>query len=443
MAGIKFPEKGISKEELFSFLDEVKKADGDWRNGKIFSLIYNPGDDLVPIADEAYKRFLNENFLNPLTFPSLLKMEQEVVSMVADLIGGGEDVAGNMSSGGTESIMLVVKAARDYARVKFPGIKNPQLVLPLSAHPAFHKAAHYLGIKTVMVPLDNDYKADIKFLEQAINENTILVVGSAPSYPHGIIDPISEMSEIAQTKNVWFHVDMCLGGFVLPFVKKLGHELPAYNFSNRGVNSISADIHKYGYIPKGASVILYRNAELRSFQYYCYADWPGGIYATPTIMGARSGGAIASSYVVIKYLGLEGYLALMKKAIEATSSLIKGVNSINGLNVLGKPQATVFAFGSADVDIYFLAYELQSKGWYLDSQQFPPSLHMTVSPVHTMIIGQFLEDLSVCTHKVKVSPKDEMPVMASLFEQLASMDDRKMANNYIIEYMNQLYRYHQ
>lgn len=257
MANIEFPERGMPREELLATLSSLKSGDSDWKHGRVFSLIYNAGDEVLRVTEEAYSMFVAENGLSPFAFPSLLKMETEVVSMMASLFHGDANTVGNMTSGGSESIMVAVKAARDYARAKKPHISQPELLMPLSAHPAFNKAAHYLGVKTVIVPTDKKtLAADVSAMREAITENTIMMVGSAPSYPHGIIDPLEELAGLAAENDIWMHCDGCLGGLILPFIKKLGYPIPKFDFEIPGICSISVDIHKYGFTPKGASVIL-------------------------------------------------------------------------------------------------------------------------------------------------------------------------------------------
>lgn len=442
MAQIQFPEKGTSREELLSALHAFKSDDSDWKGGRVFSLIYNAGEDVKTFAEEAFNVFINENGLSPFAFPSLLRMETEVVSMVGSLLGGDSETVGAMTSGGTESIMMAVKAARDFARAQRPSITNPELVMPLSAHPAFNKAAHFLGLKTVIVPTDKTLRADVKAVGDAISENTVMVVGSAFSYPHGMIDPIQELAEVTAEKEVWFHVDACVGGYILPFLSKLGYPIPPFDFRIPGVSSMSADIHKYGFIPKGASTVLYRNAELRQYQFFVYADWPGGVYGTPSVSGARPGGPVAASWAVIKYLGLEGFMRLAKTTMETTKNFIEGIEAIPELYVLGKPQATVFAFGSDVLNVYALGEKMKTFRWYIDSQHLPPCLHMTISPAHASIVEPFLSDLRQAVNEVASLKGEDITGEAAMYGMIGSMPDRAMARDFAIQYLSDLYRVH-
>jgi sphinganine-1-phosphate aldolase len=443
MADIEFPQKGMSRDRLFSELHSLKSGDSDWKHGRMFSLIFNPGDDTSNIAEEAYALFMVENGLSPFAFPSLLKMETEVASMMANLFHGDQDTVGNMTSGGSESIMVAVKAARDYTRDKKPDIIRPELLMPLSAHPAFNKAAHYLGLKTVIVPTEKDtLAADLEAMGRAITENTIMMVGSAPSYPHGIIDPIEDLANLAADKDIWMHVDACVGGLELPFVKKLGYPLPNFDFQIPGVCSISADIHKYGFTPKGASVILYRNPEMRKHQIFAYADWPGGVYATPNVSGSRPGGPISSSWAVLKYLGLEGYMNLAAKSMETTKRLIEGIESIPELYVLGKPPTTVFAIGSDQLNVFALGEKMKEYRWYIDSQHLPPCLHMTISPIHAGIVDLFLADLRTAVQETAKLKPEDISGEAAMYGMIGSLPDRGLAEDFAVQYLNDLYRVH-
>ncbi len=314
--------------------------------------------------------------------------------MVASLLGGAEGVVGNLTTGGTESLLLAVLTAREWARRAKPHITSPAMVLPASAHPAFEKAAHYFGVKSIRVPVRSDFRADPAAMAAAVTPDTILMVGSAPSYPHGLVDPIRELASIAQQRDLLCHVDACVGGLMLPFVRKLGYPVPDFDLSVPGVTSLSADLHKYGYAAKGASVILYQDAALRRHQYFAYTDWSGGIYASPSMTGTRAGGPIAAAWAILNYLGEDGYLRLTDQVMTTARRLRDGVNAIDGLHVIGQPEMTVMAIGSDQLDVYEVGDELTARGWHLDRQQFPPSLHLTVSPYHAQVVDDFLCDLN-------------------------------------------------
>ncbi len=439
MKRLSLPEKGLPKEKVLSLLRSFKAGDSDWHDGRMFGLIYYAGREVEEMAGDAYSAYLFENALSPFDFPSLVKMETEFISMAAGLFGGDEETAGSMTSGGTESILMAVKAARDWARVHRPEVQSPELVAPVTAHPAFNKAAHYLGLRIVQTPVDGAFRANVEAMKQAITGNTVMVAATAVTYPHGIIDPIAEIGGLAAGKNLWFHVDACLGGYMLPFLKKLSHAIPLYDFSVPGVKSLSVDIHKYGYVSKGASTVLYRNRELRRHQFFVYADWPGGIYATPSLAGARPGGAIASAWAMLRYLGEEGFLKLAGAAREATVEMMEGVGSIPGLFVLGEPPATVFAIGSHSLNLYELAVKLKERRWHLHAQHRPPSLHLTVSPYHEKIAKQFLKDLRETAAETLRTGSAAPSGEAAMYGMIGTMPDRKAAQNLAVEYLNDLY----
>jgi glutamate/tyrosine decarboxylase-like PLP-dependent enzyme len=321
--------------------------------------------------------------------------------MTAALLGGDGQTVGNMTSGGTESILMAVKTARDWARATKPAITEPEILLPATAHPAFDKAAHYFSVKTVHVPVGADFRADIAATRAAVTPNTILLVGSAPSYPQGVVDPIAELAEIAQNQGILFHTDACVGGFMLPFVHKLGYGIPGFDFHVPGVTSLSVDLHKYGYAAKGASVILYRNSELRRHQFFIQTEWSGGIYASPTMTGTRPGGAIAAAWAIMNFLGEEGYLDIAGKVMESSTALKKGINAIEGVKILGDPPMSILAIGSDSLNIYEIGDALNRRGWHLDRQQFPPSLHLTVTHAHTQVTDQFLVDLAAAVSEAR------------------------------------------
>ncbi|MBW2486267.1 MAG: aspartate aminotransferase family protein [Deltaproteobacteria bacterium] len=440
MGQISMPPKGMAREDVLNTLKSFKSDDVKWQNGQLFGLIYETGTDLEDVLKEAHCLFLIENGLNPAAFPSLVRLESEVVSIVAGLSGGDDETVGNLTTGGTESIFMALKAARDWARERHPNIRRPEMVVPVSAHPAWNKAAHYLGIKIVMTPIRDDLRADVAALKDAITKNTIILGATAVTYPHGVVDPVEEIAALALGKKIWLHVDACLGGLMLPFLKRLEYDIPAYDFSIPGVSSLSADIHKYAYTPKGVSAVMYRNRDLRKFQIFAYADWPGGVYATPCLAGGRPGGMLAAAWAAFHYLGEEGFVALAQKAKAATETLISGIDAIPQLYVLGRPDATVFAFSGKELHIYELASKMATRGWHIEAQQLPPSLHMTVSPVHFAVADKFLDDLQRVLPEVPRADSNDLSEQAAMYAMLNTMPDRGMAKDFAVEYINNLYR---
>jgi sphinganine-1-phosphate aldolase len=432
------PEKGLAKEDLFQIMRQTQEADANWKEGRTWSLVYYGGKNIDEVIQEAYQMFFHCNGLNPIAFKSLNKFETEVVAMAASLLGGGDDTAGSMTSGGSESIFMAVKTARDYARFKKPEISSPEMILPVSVHPAFEKAAHFLNIKPRRIPLGGDFRADVAAVKEAITENTILLVGSAPAYPHGVIDPITDLADLAWENQIWFHVDACLGGFLLPFLKELGHPIPPFDFQVEGVSSISADLHKYGFAAKGASVILYRDRELRRHQFFVYPDWPGGLFASSTATGTRPGGSIAAAWAIMNYLGKEGYLELARKIMDITKALQKGIASIPELYILGNPEMSVFAFAAEELDVYALADAMDARGWHLDRQQKPPCLHLMVTPAHAGIVDVFLKDLRDSVEDVKGKKGQNPEGTAAMYGMMGTLPDRKAVGDFLLDYIDSL-----
>jgi len=388
------PVKGRSKKDILSAMRAARDHDIKWERGRVFGLVYHISDEIDDLLKDAFTMFFAENGLNPTAFPSLRKFETEVVAMTAALLNGDSNVCGNITTGGTESLLMAVKTARDWARKHHPEIKEPEMVLPVTAHPAFDKAAEYFDVKAVHVPVLSDFRADVEAMRAAITTNTILMVGSAPSYPHGVVDPIRELAAIAQERGLLFHTDSCVGGFMLPFVRKLGYPVPDFDFSVPGVTSISADLHKFGYAAKPASVVLYRTSELRRCQMFVYIDWPGGIYPSPTMTGSRAGGPVAAAWALMNYLGEEGYLHIADTVMKTAKYLQEGIKAIPGLTVLSDPEMSVFAIASQKLDVNEIADELELRGWHLDRQHFPACLHMTINYMHAEVANEFLDDLA-------------------------------------------------
>jgi glutamate/tyrosine decarboxylase-like PLP-dependent enzyme len=391
---IQFPAHGKHRDEILSELGVARQHDVQWQDGKAFSLVYRVDDEVGGILKDAYTMFFSENGLNPMAFPSLRKFETEVVAMSAGLLGGDEGVTGTMTSGGTDSILMAVLAAREWGRQHRPHVAEPEMLLPASAHPAFDKAGHYFGVKAVRVPVGPDLRADVDAMRRAITSRTILMAGSAPAYPHGVVDPIEPLAAAAKSVGILFHTDACVGGFVLPFVRRLGYPVPGFDFNVPGVTSISADLHKYAYAAKGASVILYRHPELRRGQFFATVDWSGGIYASPGMSGTRPGGAIAAAWAILNFLGEDGYLRITDTVMKTTQKIRQGIEAIPELKVLSNPEMSVMAIASDRLNIYEVADELAERGWHIDRQQFPPSLHLTVNYAHAAVADQFLQDLA-------------------------------------------------
>jgi sphinganine-1-phosphate aldolase len=399
------PAAGLGADDVFSRLDAMKANDVRWRDGYAFTLAYCAGADVLEVAEEAYRRFGSENALNTDAFPSLRRIQSDVVGIVGDWLQAGPDAAGFMTTGGTESILLAVKGARERGR-KERSITSPNVVLPTSAHAAFEKGCHYFGLESRRIPVSDDWRADVGGMAAAIDDNTVLVVGSAPQYPQGVVDPITEIASMAAERDINCHVDACMGGVTLTYLERLGQTLPPWSFAVPGVTSMSIDLHKFGYTAKGASVIIHRNKQLRSYQTFVTDNWLGGLYGSSGLLGTKGGGAMAAAWAVMHYLGDEGYLRLTASARQSCRRLAAAVDAHPSLTLRAEPQATLLAFGAAnpdDLDIFAVADALWRRGWYLDRQGPPPSLHCTVNAVHEGRIEAFVDDLNAAIDEVNAA----------------------------------------
>lgn len=400
------PKKGRPKEEIFAELERFKARDLDWRAGRVWAYVYNPGDEVREVVNRAYTMFLTENALDPTVFPSLLRLETGVVRMVADLLRGDENVVGHITSGGTESNLLAVKTARDWARAHRPEVTQPEMVLPITAHGSLHKAAHYFSVRPVVVEVNpQTFQVEPEAMRAAITPNTILLVASAPNWSQGVLDPIPEIAEIARERGLLFHVDACVGGFYLSFLRRMGHPVPDFDFAVPGVTSISADLHKYGYAAKGASTILYRDKEIRRYQLFACAETTGYTLINTTILSSKSGGPMAGAWAVLNYLGEEGFFHIVRTVHEATQRLIRGINEIPELHVLGEPAMCLFSFTSDQINLFQLADAMARRGWYIQAQPSTPvtprSLHISVNYGNAHRVDAFLADLREAVEEVK------------------------------------------
>ena len=387
-------------QEVLAEVSAIGQSDLRWKEGRAFSLAYYAGPEVQAVADQAYAMYGSTNGLNADAFPSLKKFQADVVATVNRWVHGDETSAGFMTSGGTESILLAVKAARERGRREF-GITQPNVVLPTSAHAAFEKACYYFGLESRRVPVRADWRADVEATRQAIDANTVLIVGSAPQYPQGVVDPIVDLAAIARERNINCHVDACMGGVTLTFLERLGENIPLWDFRVDGVTSISVDLHKYGYTSKGASVIMHRNRQLRSYQTFVTDNWLGGFYGSSGVLGTKSGGPMASAWAVMNYLGDEGYLRLTESARATTRQLADAIEKTDGLLLRVYPDSTLLSFGAQNFDVFAVADELAKTGWYVDRQAPPDSLHCTVNAVHHQVIEEFIVDLSHAVTKVR------------------------------------------
>ncbi len=386
------PPQGTPWPELRERMVQMSEGDIDWRSGKAAVYVFNAGEAVGQVQKEAYALFQSENGLGPLAFPSLQRMEAEVVEMALELLNAPREATGNVTSGGTDSITMAIKASRDRAR---DAGKSGELniVLPGSAHPAFDKASWLMDLEVRRVPVAGEtFLADPSAILEVVDEGTIMIVGSAPCFPYGVIDPIAELAEVARETGVWLHVDACVGGFLAPFARQLGVQLPEFDFTLAPVRSISADLHKYGYAAKGASTVLFRDLEDHAAMAFDFNTWPGGRMVTPTLAGTRPGGAISAAWAVMQFLGVEGYRDLQGRVLTARRAIAEGVTE-QGWSVLGTPELGLIAFTRDDTNVYAVWRAMAERGWFNSVTTEPPSIHLMLSPEHDKTTAAYLADL--------------------------------------------------
>ncbi len=407
----RLPEAGRSRDEILQEMQALyAREEPRWREGLVSGAVYHGSQDHIDFQNQVYAINSQTNPLHFDVWPSGVKFEAEVVSMTAHMLGAdkeGDEIVGTVTSGGTESILLAMKTYRDWAR-DTKGIPNPEMVVPTTAHAAFDKASQYFDIKMNRIPVGSDLRADVEATRAAINANTAVIVGSAPPFPHGILDPIEELSELARQHGVGFHTDACLGGFILPWAEKLGYPVPLFDFRLPGVTSMSADTHKYGYAAKGTSVVLYRGRELRHYQFYANTEWPGGLYFSPTLAGSRPGALSAACWAAMVSMGEQGYLDAARGILETAAEVKRGLGEIPELRLLGDP-LFVIAFASDTLDVYAISDAMTRKGWSLNGLQNPPAIHIALTIRHAQpgFAERFIADLKEAVAYVKDHPEME------------------------------------
>ncbi|MBX7080114.1 MAG: aminotransferase class V-fold PLP-dependent enzyme [Nannocystaceae bacterium] len=442
------PERGRDHGELLADMQRLATRERErWHDGFVSGAVYHGDDEHVAFLSQVYASFSQTNPLHADVWPSVVKYEAEIVAMTAALLGAAhvEDAGrfpgpavGVVSSGGTESIMLAMKTYRDWARVE-RGITSPQVVAPSSAHVAFDKAAQAFGLELVRVPVGEDFRADVPAMRRAVTRNTICIVGSAPGFPHGVIDPIEALSELARARGIGFHTDACLGGFVLPFARELGWQVPRFDFALPGVTSISADTHKYGYAAKGTSVVLYRSAALRRYQYFTATEWPGGMYLSPTFAGSRPGALSAACWAAMIATGKQGYLDATQRILQTARSLRAGISAIDGLRVLGEP-LFVIAFASDAFDIYRVLDAMTRRHWNLNGLHKPAAVHLCVTLRHTQpgVAERFLADLRASVDEVRSQPAGKGG-LAPIYGLAGTIPVRSAVGDLMRAYLDVLY----
>ncbi len=394
------PSIGLDADTITRQLTAFKAHDLDWKQGVTWGYIYPVSEDISRIQKAAYMDYLTENALDPTVFPSVMAIENQLVNLGLEHLGADPAKgAGNLTSGGTESIILAVKAARDKAR-EVRGITDPEMILPVSAHAAFHKAAHYLGVRIVRMPIDPvSFRARGADVAPRVTENTILVVASAPQYAHGVVDDVQGIAKAAKKAGVPCHVDACVGGWLLPFFRELGAEVPPFDFTVPGVSSISMDLHKYAFCAKGASLVLYADKAYREHQFYACAGWTGYTIINPTVQSSKTGGPVASAWATLHAFGHAGYLEQARQHLDAHRAIVAGIGLIDGIEMLGDPEMCMGSFRSVDpdVNVFDVADEMKARGWYIQPQLgydgHPPNLHISVNPGVAGKVKPMLADL--------------------------------------------------
>lgn len=399
-----FPTEGTDAAAILAQLRAMKQNDVPWQTGKVLAYLYEPSDETKRLVESAYTLFLSENGLDPTAFPSLLHLETQIIGMAAGLLNGGDDAVGNFTSGGTESIILAVKTARDYFRAKSPDNQELfEIIVPETAHAAFHKAAHYVNVKLVMVPVDKaTFQVRPEAVEAAITPQTILIVGSAPCYPFGVIDPIEALAAMAQKHGIFCHVDACVGGMYLPFARKLGYAIPPFDFAVPGVTSMSCDFHKYGYAAKGASCVLYRNEDIRRHQIFSCASWAGYTIVNTTVLSSKTGGPMAGVWAIFNHLGEKGYMDIVQGCQTATQQFIEGIKGISAFELLGTPVMNLVAVASKDerVNVFVVADMMKKRGWHIQvqlaSNAAREALHVNINRANLPHIPALIQELKEC-----------------------------------------------
>ena len=439
----RLPPTPRPREDILADLQALKAAEeARWKEGYVSGAVYHGDEGHIDFLNQVYALHSQSNPLHMEIWPSAAKFEAEIVAMTAHMLGAeqsGAEICGTVTSGGSESILLAMKAYRDWGRSE-KGIRKPEVVAPVTAHAAFEKAANYFGLKWITIPVDAGFRADLKAARKAISRNTVALVGSAPSFPHGAIDPIAELSELARQGGIGFHTDACLGGFILPWAERLGYSIPPFDFRLPGVTSLSVDTHKFGYAAKGASVVLYRDETLRRYQYFAAVDWPGGLYATPTLAGSRPGALSAVCWAALLSLGEEGYLEAARQIMSTAEFIRQAIEAIPELYLLGDP-TFVIAFSSHNLDVYRLLDAMTQRGWSLNGLHKPAALHLCVTLRHAQpgVKERFTADLQASIAQVRSQPPVEGG-MAPIYGLANTFPLRGVVSDLLKRALDMLYR---
>jgi glutamate/tyrosine decarboxylase-like PLP-dependent enzyme len=443
------PEKGRDQQDIFKELSTIaEEENAKWKDGNVSGTFYHAGDEHRMFLNKIFSLFSHVNVIQADLCPSMSKFESEIVAMTASIMNGkavkafhqDDEVCGTVTSGGTESILMAMKVYRERG-LKEKGIAAPEIIKPKTAHPAFSKAGQYFGIKVVEVPTDlPDFCVDPDVVEAHINENTVAIIGSAGNYPYGLVDPFERLSDLALKYDIGLHADGCLGGFILPWIEKLGYKVPVFDFRLPGLTSMSADTHKYGYGLKGTSVVLYRNKALRRFQYFDVPDFPGGIYVSPSSSGSRSGGLTASAWASMVYLGQEGYMKAARSLMNVADSIRKGLESIPELILIGD-STFIVSFRSDEIDVFHVNDFMKTRGWRFNVLQLPPALHFCVTMPQTQVpdvAARLVDDLKAGVEYAR-SKAGTVAETTALYGMAGSVESNQMVSEMLSAYLDHFY----
>lgn len=409
------PDRGRSRDQIFSDMREMKSRDVDWQHGRTPLYVFKASDEIYEVGRDAYFEFFTENALGARrAFHSVKQMEDEVIDMALGLFGAPEGAQGFITTGGTESIIQAVQTCRDWTRAqrKDSGHRG-NIVAPESLHPAFNKAAKLMDLEVLRVPVGPDLRADVAAMEAMINDDTIMLAGSAPSFPYGVIDPIADIGRLAERKGLWFHVDACVGGYLAPFVRMIGRNIPEFDFRVSAVTSISADLHKFGFCPKPASTVFYRDAVKAEYHNFYFSNWPNGPFLTPTIVGTRPAGGVAGAWATFQFLGVEGYKQVASELMGLIDAYKAGIRSIEGLEILGEPHLSIVAYSSPEIDIFRVAEVMAEKGWLPGLVQKPKAIHRMMSMIHAPSLDEYLADVKAAVGVVRQSAPKASEIKAT------------------------------
>lgn len=448
------PEKGLDSAIIIKELDKLQELKhSDWCNGRVSGAVYHGGDELLQLQSDAYKKYSISNQLHPDVFPGVRKMESEIVSMVLRLFNAPDEGCGCTTSGGTESLLLAGLSAREYGKC-YKNISKPEVIAPVTIHAGIEKACYYFGMKLHKVELDPvTFKVDVKKVKKLINRNTVLLVGSAPNFPHGIIDDIEGLSKLAVKYKIPLHVDACLGSFIVTFLEKSkvhgNKPIPKFDFRLPGVTSISCDTHKYGFAPKGSSIIMYRNSKLRECQYYILTDWTGGMYGSPTLAGSRPGALMVGCWATLVNFGEDKYTKLCREIVGASMELKSAIKEHDVLSkyleVIGDPIGSLIAFRVTEkyrdiLSIYKIGESLSSKGWHFSTLQNPASLHFAFTRLTVPVIGELIHDLVEVTNASLKDESSSEGEIAALYGVAGSVKTTGVAEKVVVAFLDTLYK---